>query len=695
MHSSSLRRRALVLAAAFVLPLAVPIAARADGDVAVADGGVARISFLQGPVSVQRGDSASPVDAALNAPVLGADYITTGQGGRAEVEFDGRTAIRLGEDVQMRFAHLDQDDREVQLAQGTIDLRVAGDVDPRTDVDTPSVTIHAVEPGSYRISVDNDGSTFVTARSGRAEVVSPHGTEPLGPGRTLVASGTAANPRIENVEAVALDDFDAFCQDRDARFDRALASNEPYVNPSVQGLDDVDADGRWVDDSSYGNVWIPNDVPQNWAPYQDGSWTWEGGYGYTWVGSEPWGWAPYHYGRWYYSDAYRHWAWYPPPRAGFAVWSPALVAFFGFGGGGGISLAFGNIGWVPLAPFEAFTPWWGRGGVAFNNAFVVNNYNDFTHHYRNALVRGGVTAVSHERFLQGRFDQHVAVTREALANVHVARAGLPVAPTAANLRFTAHASFAASAPRTTLFQRSFAGSGRVATRTPFAEQRATFSSGSRFAGSPAARPAATSAQRFTEQGATRASDPWTRFGAARGTAVGAQGNAYQRSTPSYARGAESNGYSQRATPSYSNGYQQRSTPSYSNGYQQRSTPSYSNGYQQRSTPSYSNGYQQRSTPSYSNGYQQRSTPSDSAARKRGYQQRSTPSYSRGGYNGGYQQRSAPSYQRSAPSYQRSAPSYQRSAPSYQRSAPSNQQRTTNQAPRSRAPQSSGDDRHHG
>ena len=660
MHSSIFRRRASLLAVAFVLPFALPMAARADDPAAGA--GVARISFLQGPVSVQRGDSSAPVDAALNAPVLGADYITTGQGARAEVEFDGRTAIRLGEDVQLRFAHLDAGDREVQLAQGTIDLRVAGDVDPRTDVDTPSVTVHAVEPGSYRITVDSEGHTFVTARNGRAEIVTPHGARPLGPGSTLVADGTAANPRIDTIESVALDSFDAFCQDRDSRFERAVASNQTYVNPNVPGIEDLNADGRWVNDGNYGQVWVPADVPSGWAPYSDGRWAWEDNYGWTWVGYEPWGWAPYHYGRWYHSAAYG-WAWYPPAPT-VAVWSPALVAFFGFGGGGGISIGFGNVGWVPLAPFEAFTPWWGPRGVVVNNITVINNYGDFTRHYRNALVAGAVTAVPHQRFLEGRFDQRVPVTRAELASVHVARGGLPIVPTAANLRFTARVSASTNvAPRAALFERSFAGSGRVVTRTPFEQQRTAIATHTEYRA-----PASPETQRFTAQpaAATRPADPWSRFGAARGSATGTanapQGNAtrstYTRDNESYQR---TNGSTQRTNGStYSRpAYQQQ------NGDSTSTRPTYSRpAYQQQ------NGGSTSSRPTY---------------------QQNTPAYNRPSY-----QQGAPNYQRPAspnPSYSRSnnANTYQqRSAPSYQRAPQSQAQ------PRTRATERpSGDNRHGG
>ncbi|HEX3549250.1 MAG TPA: DUF6600 domain-containing protein [Candidatus Elarobacter sp.] len=504
MHSSTIRRRASALVAALILPLAAPLAARADGGDA-AGAGVARISYVQGTVSVQRGDSAAPVDAALNAPVLGADYLTTGPSSRAEVELDGRSAIRLGEDVQMRFAHLDASGREVQLAQGTIDLRVLGSPDPRTDVDTPSVTVHPAAAGSYRVTVAADGRTYITARSGRAEVVSPQGTRDLDPGSTLIAQGTAANPSIETVEAVALDGFDQFNGERDARLERALAATQPYVNPNLQGVDDLDTYGRWVNDGQYGEVWVPTNVATDWAPYRDGRWVWEDSYGWTWLGYEPWGWAPYHYGRWYRSAAYG-WAWFPPAASVVTVWSPALVAFVGFGGGFGFG--FGNIGWVPVAPFEPFYPWWRRGGgtTIVNNVTIVNNnYGQFSHVYRNALA-GGVTGISHQRFLQGRFDHPVAVSPSQLRTVHVAHGSLPVVPSAANLRFGDRASAGTSVAMRPAFQRSFAGTGAVDARTPFEQQRAALATH--------VAPAAvhTSATRAT-------TDPWTRFGNARGSSV--------------------------------------------------------------------------------------------------------------------------------------------------------------------------------
>jgi hypothetical protein len=440
MHRSLVRQPVSLLIAVLAagLAFAAPGAARADGDAAANNGvGVARISALEGSVTLQRGDSATATAAVINAPVLGADYVTTAQGARAEIQFDAATAVRLGEGVQLRFTHIDTADRQLQLADGTIAvrlLRAAGDA--RMQIDTPSISVRPHAAGSYRISVDAAGATQVTVRSGRAEIVTPDGLQMVGPGTTLAASGPASNPTITSLSALAVDDFDRFNADRDQREMRALT--DTYAPPGVAGIDDLDTYGRWVSDGSYGTVWAPSYVAPGWAPYRDGRWVWENAYGWTWIGSEPWGWAPYHYGRWYHSAAYG-WCWVPS-RA-FVAWSPALVGFVTFGG---VGFGFDTIGWVPLAPFEPFTPWWGFGHTTFVN--VTNVFVDppRRHHDRDVIARpffknwhdGGGTAVARQRFLEGRFDRKVAVTPDRMRTAQTVRGTVPIVPSVANLRFS-------------------------------------------------------------------------------------------------------------------------------------------------------------------------------------------------------------------------------------------------------------------
>jgi hypothetical protein len=363
------------------------------------DHGVARISVVNGDVSVRRGDAGDLTAAALNGPLVVNDHLATGQNARAEIQFDWGNMIRLGPVTEVRMGELEDRRFLVQIAAGTTTFRVLRDSGADVEISTPTVSVRPAEQGSYRVTVFPDGTTEITVRSGRAEIFSPRGTETLTAGRTMEARGTPSDPEYMINAAIPQDEWDRWNADRDRLLERT--SSYRYVSPDVAGAEDLDSYGRWTVDAQYGNVWVPN-VDSDWAPYRVGRWVDEDYYGWTWVSGDPWGWAPYHYGNWYMSSF--GWAWYPGPIYGRHYWRPALVGFVGwgggFGGGIGVGFGFGNVGWVPLAPFERYRPWYGRG---YNNTTIVNGRVD--NNYRNARFvngRSGVTSVNANDFARGR-----------------------------------------------------------------------------------------------------------------------------------------------------------------------------------------------------------------------------------------------------------------------------------------------------
>ena len=60
------------------------------------DHGVARLSFVQGNVSIRHGDLGELVPAAMNVPLVTTDRVVTGDTGSAEIQFDFTNMIRLG-----------------------------------------------------------------------------------------------------------------------------------------------------------------------------------------------------------------------------------------------------------------------------------------------------------------------------------------------------------------------------------------------------------------------------------------------------------------------------------------------------------------------------------------------------------------------------------------------------------------------
>src|ERR1700693_6030802 len=67
-----------------------------DDDGYAPEHGVARISLVNGDVSVRRGDSGELSAAAMNGPLLVNDHLATGQNSRTEIQFDWGNMIRLG-----------------------------------------------------------------------------------------------------------------------------------------------------------------------------------------------------------------------------------------------------------------------------------------------------------------------------------------------------------------------------------------------------------------------------------------------------------------------------------------------------------------------------------------------------------------------------------------------------------------------
>jgi uncharacterized protein DUF6600/FecR-like protein len=429
-HIGRIRYWALTGAVLSMTSLVVPARAQDPDD---SRRGVARLSLINGDVSVRRGDSGDWVAGVINAPLLTDDHVATGPNTRAEIQFDSSNVVRLGANAELRLAQLEYNRNQMELARGVITFRMLRTTDVNTEIDTPSVSVRPSRQGSYRVSVNDAGETEVTARGGDVEVFTPRGSQWVRSGQTMMARGAASDPEFQIVAAGGMDDWDRWCDSRDRML--LQANSYRYVPSGVYGAEDLDNSGNWVSDPEYGNVWQPT-VAADWAPYHNGRWVWEDWYGWTWVSYDPWGWAPYHYGRWFHNPRFG-WCWYPGLIGVRHYWSPALVGFFGFGGGGGFGFGFGNVGWVPLAPFEVFHPWWGRGfhGRNFNQTNInITNIN-VVNTFRNARFNNGVNAVGVHDFQNGRFNSIARVNGSTIREAGAVRGAMPFTPTADHLRF--------------------------------------------------------------------------------------------------------------------------------------------------------------------------------------------------------------------------------------------------------------------
>jgi len=416
---------------------------------------VARLSFLQGPVSTQRGDSGDWSAATLNTPVVPGDRVSTGENGRAELQLDFANIVRLDANTVIRITDLSDGSMQIEVAQGLVSFTSFKDASAVVEIDTSNLAIHPWRDGSYRIQVTPDGLTLVAVRRGQAEVGTADGSTTIRAGQLITVQGDSHSAQYQIAAAPARDGFDHWSADRDQIIERAQSWQ--HLNQNYTGAQDLDNYGSWQNVPDYGQVWTPS-VPQTWAPYRDGSWVWEPGWGWTWVSYEPWGWAPYHYGRWFlYNGA---WAWWPGPVTPYyrPVWAPAYVSFFGFGGAGwGVSVGFGfgGFGWLPIGPCDPFFPWWGGGGRYYGHAGYGHwgdwhgghgwaplagnrpyraGYSNLNGLATNSRLQAGMTAVSANRFGSGRMVGDARpIGRGDLQNAQAFRGSMPVVPGRASL----------------------------------------------------------------------------------------------------------------------------------------------------------------------------------------------------------------------------------------------------------------------
>ena len=606
---------------------------------------VARISYVDGSVSIQPGGTGDWGSAPLNRPMTIGDKLWTDKDSRAELQ-TGVVSIHLGSMTALSFLNLDQAITQMRLAEGSMNFRVKeireGDV---YEVDTPNLAFNVTKAGAFRIDVSENGdSTGITIIRGEGQVTASGKTYDLQPGQRGVFDGTN-DVQSTIAQAPPPDGLDQWANDRDLREQDSVSAQ--YVPPDMPGTDDLDDNGTWSEQPDVGPVWYPNDVPDDWAPYSDGNWSYIGPWGWTWVDYEPWGFAPFHYGRWGLVGG--RWGWCPGPRIGVSIYGPAYVGFLGGGFGFGA-------GWFPLGFGEPFSPWYHYGPryferVNMRNSFIRNrgiftagNFRNYNYAYAHNLR--AVTATSRSSFTGGQ-----AIHRGA---AHLTDASLRGARVTNDLRLTPgkQSSFGAASARGNVARPPMSVQNRsVMART--APARGASDMRVRTMNTNDLRPGRAGSF-SSNSGANRAPNKTTNQRATNNTrSWAAQGNSTDRGRAPQGFGSSSRGSINSGVTARTN---RQDRPPWagagaSDGYGgSRSTANADRQTNSGGNRSYSSP--QRSAPSYN------SPPSRSySAPNRSY---SAPSRSYSAPNRSY---SAPSRSYSAPSRSYSAPSRTYSAPS--------------------------------
>jgi hypothetical protein len=300
----------------------------------------ARLSFLQGDVTVDHLDNTAGDPAQINMPLAEGVRLTTGEDGQAEVEFEDGSIVRLTPNSSLGLSALSVDPAEnfhtqITVLHGLIYAELRASSKYFYVVDAGGELISPVANATVRINLDQPPAA-ISVLDGTVQV--EHASTPeaggykkdvrAGESLTGDASDSSQYSVSQNVEQ---DSWDEWNRARDqAAADAALnrtAARDGYAGDQGYGWSDLDANGSWYDVQGQGQVWQPT-VAQDadFDPYGYGSWVAYPGVGYVWASGYVWGWTPFRCGHWSYWNSFG-WGWSPGAGCGRAGW--------GFGGGRG------------------------------------------------------------------------------------------------------------------------------------------------------------------------------------------------------------------------------------------------------------------------------------------------------------------------------------------------------------------------
>jgi len=304
-----------VLAAAFLV-----VSASAESKARIV-----RLSEVQGTVQIDRATGDGFDKAFINLPVIEGSRLKTGKDGRAEVEFEDGSALRLAPESEVDFPRLALGDdgqklSTVQLVSGTVyaNLRQKKSGNKTGDqflLNFAGESVTGAEAAHFRVELDGDSKATVAVFKGKLSATSPSG-------QIEVAEKHSATINLANNDPAGKDTFliaknyetkpsDAWDRQQTDYHDHyASAGGSGVSSPYGYGMSDLNYYGSFMNVAGYGNVWQPYFIDAGWSPFQDGGWAFYPGAGYMWVSGYPWGWMPYNYGNWAFVPGFG-WVWQP------------------------------------------------------------------------------------------------------------------------------------------------------------------------------------------------------------------------------------------------------------------------------------------------------------------------------------------------------------------------------------------------
>jgi FecR protein len=290
----------LTIGSLFSLPAAASSQAR-----------IVRLSDVQGTVQINKNGGSGFERAFLNLPITQGTQLKTLADGRAEVEFEDGSSLRLTPNSSITFSAMTLNDSgtrssEIDLAQGMAYLNWLGKDEVNLKFSHEMVSLdHAAH---FRV-VDDTNSASLSVFKGEVGVNGPDGNLTVDKNKTA-SFDPANNDKSKIANKIQEEPLDSWDKDASSYHDQYATAKNASAIPYGYGASDLNYYGNFSMVPGYGMMWQPFFAGAGWDPFMDGVWGFYPGMGYMFASPYPWGWLPYRYGNWTFVPS-MGWMWQP------------------------------------------------------------------------------------------------------------------------------------------------------------------------------------------------------------------------------------------------------------------------------------------------------------------------------------------------------------------------------------------------
>jgi hypothetical protein len=291
---------ATVLACAFF-----PLLARSESQARIV-----RLSDVQGKVQIDKNVGHGFENAFINLPITHGMQLRTLENGRAEIEFEDGSTLRVTSNTTVRFDTLASSEAgkrtsAVELVEGKAYVNWLGKGGDELTLSFSRERVELRQAAHFRVASSSSTAEIASFKN-ELDVLGPSGTTKVGK-KKMVTFDASENDNATLAKNVEKDPYDQWDKQSIEYHDQYSKNNS---SPYGYGFSDLNYYGGFSNVAGYGTLWQPYFAGAGWNPYMDGAWSFYPGMGFMWASAYPWGWMPYYYGNWAFVPGFG-WGWQP------------------------------------------------------------------------------------------------------------------------------------------------------------------------------------------------------------------------------------------------------------------------------------------------------------------------------------------------------------------------------------------------